>query len=701
MNMNPVVSFEQQGRVGVIRVDRPPVNAIDRLVRTGLAERITAALESKTVAAVVLACAGRTFMAGVDIKEFDAPMEPPFLADIQKLIETAQKPVVAAIHGTALGGGLELALACHYRVALEDAAAGLPEIHMGIIPGAGGSQRLPRLIGARAAFEMILSGKPVKAPEARDQGLFDTIYPNDLLANAVAFCDELLHKGKGPRPVSALPVNTVGFSDSDREAILKSHSRALKGRTTQLALVEAFEAAVNLPLDDGLKVELRLCLETLASRESAALRHMFFADRKAASIPNLPQQGQSKPIRSVAVVGAGTMGSGIATAFADAGLPVVLIDSEQAGLTRGNDLIRANYAANVKRGRITEAAAAARIGKIHSSLDMAAAATADVVVEAVFENLDLKKRVLASIDAVVASDALIATNTSSLSVTEMAEATQNAARVVGLHFFSPAHVMPLLEIVRGASSDAAAMAKSLEVARLLRKIGVVSGDAFGFIGNRMMLDGYFREAEQLMLEGASPTDVDEAMEAFGFPMGPNRVSDLAGNDVGTKARAELFKRQKRPDPYFVIADSLTGMGRFGQKSGRGFYSYQDSRTGVPDPAVAELIERLAAERGIRRREIGRAEIQERCVLALINVGAAVLEEGTAQRSSDIDVVWTAGYGFPRYLGGPMFYADSLGMAAVLDRIRHFHRSLGSYWQPAVLLEQLAGTQSSFAKWSGS
>jgi 3-hydroxyacyl-CoA dehydrogenase len=697
MNVSTLVSLQRRDDVGLILIDNPPVNVLSRAVRQGLSVSLAAVLSDPSVRLVLIACSGRTFIAGMDIAEFDAPMEPPLLQDLQALIEGAAKPIVAALHGTALGGGLELALACHARVALDTARLGLPEITLGIIPGAGGTQRLPRLIGACAALDMMLSGAPVNAGRAKTLGLVDEVVSGDLLAGALAFCRTLIESGAGPRRTSEQRVDATGFDSKRIAQALQDNARALKGRTTQTVLLEALKAAVERPFGEGLALEHKLATGALATPESQALRHIFFAERRASQVPGLPK-GAGKPICRAAVIGAGTMGSGIATAFADAGLPVILIDSTADGLARGEKLIRSNYAANVKRGRMTEANAAARIAQITGSLDIGAAAAADVVVEAVFEDLDLKKRVLAQIDALVSPEALIATNTSSLSVTEMAAVTRHPARVVGLHFFSPAHVMPLLEIVRGAKSEPAAIATSLEVAKTLRKIGVVSGDSFGFIGNRMMLDGYFREAEQLMLEGASPAQVDGALEAFGFPMGPNRVSDLGGNDVGTQTRVQLYRRETRPDPYFVIADALTGQGRFGQKSGSGFYRYEEGgRKAVPDPEVIALIERLARERGITRRAISAEEIVERCTLALINVGAQLLREGVAARASDIDVVWTSGYGFPRHRGGPMFHADALGLAHVRDRIQHYERFLSHYWHPAALITELAADNGTFAK----
>ncbi len=612
-------------------------------------------------------------------------------------------PVVAAINGLALGGGLELAMACHYRIAHKSAKLGLPEITLGIIPGAGATQRLPRLIGARAALEMILSGTPISADEARSKGLVDEVAEGDLRVAALNLCERLVQNGLGPRPTRDLSV-AAGLSESDIAEALRTHARTLKGRTTQTFVIDAIKASA-LPFAEGIAVEAELARKSLASRESHALLHIFFAERESGKVAGLPARGEEPEIKRVAIIGAGTMGSAIAIAFADAGRKVTLIDNTEAALERSRGIIASTYASNVKRGRIVQEIAGERIARITAGTELAAAADADIVIEAVFEDMDLKKEVLSTLDSILPSALpsarLIASNTSTLSVTELGRATAHPSRVVGLHFFAPANVTRLLEIVRGNDTAGATLATALHVAKLLKKVPVVSGDAFGFIGNRMMLDGYFREAEQLLLEGASPMQVDTALEQFGFAMGPQRVSDLGGNDVGTKARIQLYKRESRPDPYFVIADRLTELGRLGQKTGRGFYRYESgSRDAMPDPEVTALIETLASQRGrgIVRRQIGDDEIVERCLLALINVGAMVLEAGIASRASDIDVVWTSGYGFPRHLGGPMFYADTLGLSQVVKRIRYYHESLGHYWRPAGLLERLAASNSTFKQW---
>jgi len=692
-----VVGFEEIGVVGVIRLDNPPVNALSHDARTGIIDAVATAASRPHIKAILLLSGGNMFSAGADLKEFDAGFAEPSLQKVQEAVEMSRLPVVAAIHGLALGGGLELAMACHYRIADKGARVGLPEINLGIIPGAGGTQRLPRLIGTRAALEMILSGVPISAAEAKAKGLVDDVVDGGLREAGVIFCERLVQEAFGPRPTRRLTV-TPGLSELDIAAALQTNARSLKGRSTQSLVVEAIKAST-LPFAEGLAVEAALAKQSLASRESQAMRHIFFAERDSGKVAGLPAHATQTEIKQVAIVGAGTMGSAIAIAFADAGRKVTLIDNTESALARSRENIRLTYASSVKRGRIVQETADERISRIAPNLELAAVADADIVIEAVFEDMDLKKEILASLDSMLPPGRLLATNTSTLSLTELGRATKNPGRVLGLHFFAPANVTKLLEIVRGSDTSAEALATALQVAKLLKKVPVVSGDAFGFIGNRMMLDGYFREAEQLMLEGASPMQVDAALERFGFAMGPQRVSDLGGNDVGTKARLQLYKRESRPDPYFVIADRLTELGRLGQKTGRGFYRYEaGSREALPDPDVKTLIERLASNRGIARREIADDEIVERCLLSLINVGAMVLEEGIAARAADIDVVWTSGYGFPRHLGGPMFYADTLGLGHVLSRIRHYHERLGHYWRLAGLIERLAASNSSFEQW---
>lgn len=696
-----VVAFDEAGVVGLIRLDNPPVNALNRDVRAGLIDAIAEGSKRTQIKVLLILSAGNLFSAGADLKEFETGLGEPSLQKVQAAVEEAPMPVVAAINGLALGGGLELAMACHYRTAHKSAKLGLPEINLGIIPGAGATQRLPRLIGARAALEMILSGTPISADEARSKGLVDDVAEGDLRVAALNLCERLVQNGLGPRPTRSLSV-AAGLSESDVADALRTHARTLKGRTTQTFVIDAIKASA-LPFAEGIAVEAELARKSLASHESHALLHIFFAERESGKVAGLPARGEQAEIKRVAIVGAGTMGSAIAIAFADAGRKVTLIDNTEAALERSQEIITSTYASSVKRGRIAQEIADERIARITAGMEFADATDADIVIEAVFEDMDLKKEVLSHLDSIFPSALpcarLIASNTSTLSVTELARATAHPGRVAGLHFFAPANVTKLLEIVRGDDTAAETLATALQVAKLLKKVPVVSRDAFGFIGNRMMLDGYFREAEQLLLEGASPMQVDSALEQFGFAMGPQRVSDLGGNDVGTKARLQLYKRESRPDPYFVIADRLTELGRLGQKTGRGFYRYESgSREAMPDPEVIALIETLASQRGIVRRKIADDEIVERCMLALINMGAMVLEEGVASRASDIDVVWTSGYGFPRHLGGPMFYADTLGLGHVAKRIRYYHENLGHYWRPAGLIERLTAANSSFDQW---
>jgi 3-hydroxyacyl-CoA dehydrogenase len=695
------VSYQVRDGVAVALVDSPPVNAIDQKIRAGLLEAIGRAQTDPAAKAVLIACAGRTFMSGADLNELGGTIAEPGYYQVMDAIEASAKPVVAALHGTALGGGLETAMACHYRLAVPEARMGMPEITLGILPGAGGTQRLPRLVGARKALEMLIVGAPIAAAEAKEAGLIDEVAAGDPVEAGLAYAKRLVAEGAPTRPTGARKVDTTGFAPADIEAYLKSQARALAGRTTQHLVVESLQAAVAKPQAEGLKIEDQLSQRSLKDRESEALRHLFFAEREVSKVPGLEGVKPAK-IGRAAVVGAGTMGGGIAMALANANVPTVLIDVSQEALDRGLGVVKANYQTTVDRGRMTPAEMDQRLGLITGATSIGGASEADVVIEAVFEDMDLKKRVLGELDRVTPAHTVLASNTSTLSVSELGAATGRPDKVVGLHFFSPAHIMRLLEIVRGAKTSPETLATALDVARALRKIGVVSADAFGFIGNRMMQEGYFREAEQLLLEGASAAQIDAVMERFGFAMGPNRVNDMAGIDVGAKVRVELFKKETRPDPYFVVSDALAAEGKLGQKTGEGVYLYKPGdRTAHANPETEALIARLAAERQIKRREISDEEVLERCILPLVNVGAEVLQSKIALRASDIDVVWTAGYGFPRYLGGPMFYGDTLGLRHVLERIRYYHERLGHYWKPTELLIELASTNSTFTAWDKS
>jgi 3-hydroxyacyl-CoA dehydrogenase len=691
------VTYSVRDGIAVLVVDRPPVNAADSSVRAGLRDGVRRALEDRTAKAILIACAGRTFISGADIAEFTTGIQEPTFNPVADAIEKSAKPVVASLHGTALGGGLETAMACHYRCAVPSARMGLPEITLGIIPGAGGTQRLPRLIGARAALDHLLKGAPVSAEEAKRLGLIDEIVEGDPIEAGLAYAKALVAKSAPPRRTRDMEVDAKGFDEAGIAEALTANARGLKGRTTQQSVIAALMAAVEQPFDQGLAVEAELADASLKSAEARALIHLFFAEREAAKIPGLPADVAPKPIRKAAVVGAGTMGGGIAMALADSGVPVVLIEAEQERLDRGLKTMRANYDTSVKRGRFTAAEVETRMGLVTPTLNAEDAADVDLVIEAVFEDMALKKRVLAGLDAAVNPDAVIASNTSSLSLTELASATKRPEKIVGLHFFSPANVMRLLEIVRGESTSTETLATALDVAKKLRKIGVVAGDGFGFIGNRMMLDGQWRENEIMLLEGASPERLDAAIEGFGMAMGPNKVNDMGGVDVGAKVRVELSRRESREPSYHAVSDALAAAGQLGQKTGQGVYRYKEGdRTPLPNPDLPPFLAALAEKHGVARREVTDDEIVERMILSLINVGAQILDDGIAYRASDIDVVWTSGYGFPRWRGGPMHYADALGLQHVLERIKDYESRYGGHWKPAPLLEKLAGAGASFA-----
>lgn len=690
------VSLEVLDGVGLIAIDRPPVNAIDATVRAGVLDAIRACGADESVRIVLIACRGRTFLSGADLAELGSQISPPSYRETFAAIEESAKPVIASLHGTALGGGLELALACDYRCAVKSTRMSMPEITLGILPGAGGTQRLPRLIGAAAALELLVSGAPVVAARAKELGLIDEIIGEDPIADGLAYARRLLAESAGKRLTSARSARQL--SESDVAAILDGAARALKGRSTQHDLVRLVKAAVETPFTAGLDLEASLSAASLESSESRALRHIFFAERECTRIPGAGQ-ARPLPIACTAVVGAGTMGAGIAMALADAGIPSALIERDPAALENGFKRIRDNYAASVKRGRLSEADLEPRMARISGAVDLSAAAEADLIIEAVFEDMDLKRKVLGDLDRIARPGAILASNTSSLSITDLAASTKRPEHVIGLHFFSPANVMRLLEIVRGKQTSPETIATGLALAKALRKVGVVAGDGFGFIGNRMMLDGYFREAELMLIEGVAPERIDEAMENFGFAMGPNRVNDMAGVDIGTKVRIELAKREPRAAPYHAVSDALTPLGRLGQKTGRGVYRYDaGGRAPQHDPEVDALLRRLALEHGVSPRTVSDDEIVDRCVLSLVNIGAQTLADGLAYRASDIDVVWTSGYGFPRWRGGPMFYADTLGLKQVLARIEEIRGVYGdAYWRPSPLLVELAMQGGTFAR----
>jgi 3-hydroxyacyl-CoA dehydrogenase len=687
--MSEAVRSERQGDVAVIVIDNPPVNAASAAVRQGLLRAIETFESDPQLRAAIIRCDGRTFVAGADIREFRKPAEPPRLGDLCDRIEACSKPVVAALHGTALGGGLELALACHARVALTSATLGLPEVKLGLIPGAGGTQRLPRLIGVHAALRLMLSGDSTSADDALQCGLVDQVVTDDAAAAAMALALQLAATGtlrrSGGLAVAGAPLDEQSARAWRREAAQRARGQRAPGR-----IAEAVIAAAGMPIAEGLVAERRLFEESRADAQSAALRHLFFAERAAGKVDATPL-----PVNRAGVIGAGTMGTGIAIALADAGIAVVLVDTDPASLERGRERVASHYRKLMSRGRLTADEAGLRAGRIVPASDLAAAASCDLVVEAVFENLGVKQAVFAQLDVLLPGHALLSTNTSYLDVDRIAASTRRPGQVLGLHFFSPANVMKLVEVVRAAATSEPALATGAALARRLGKIPVIVGNASGFVGNRM-LQAYGRENQLLLLEGATPWQVDAALESWGMAMGPNAVLDLAGLDIGYRARRE--RRDVPDDPrYFRVADALVESGRLGQKSGRGNYVYAEGGSRQPDPDVEALIVAESARFGITRRVIADAEIIERCILALINEGAALLRAGVASQSSDIDVIWANGYGFPRHRGGPMWHADALGLRAVLERIEELaHRHGTRYWDPAPRLVQLARSGARFS-----
>jgi 3-hydroxyacyl-CoA dehydrogenase len=695
--MSDVVQFEKRGRIGVITVENPPVNALSQAVRQGLIDALAKALADSDVQSVVLIGGGRTFVAGADISEFGKPHKPPSFTDVIDRYDNSAKPIIAALHGTALGGGLELALGCHYRVAVGSAKCGLPEVKLGILPGAGGTQRLPRVVGVPKALEMIVSGEPIGAAEAKKLGLVDEIAEGDLLAGAMAFAERVAATRPLPRiRDNAANVDKAKIPAGFFEKAAKDAAAKARGGYAPVRCVEAVKASVELPFDDGIKRERQLFEEAVASTESKALRHVFFAERTAAKIPDVPGDTPTLAVRSVAVLGAGTMGGGIAMVFANAGISVILVDREQSFVDKGLGIIQKNYAATVSKGKLAQSEMDARVGRISGTTDWNGLAGVDLVIEAVFEEMSLKREIFGKLDKICKKDAILATNTSTLDVNEIARSTSRPEQVIGLHFFSPANVMRLLEIVRGKETSKSVVATSLKLAKQIGKVGVLVGVCPGFVGNRM-LHVYGREAALLIQEGALPQQVDGVITKFGFAMGPCQTSDLAGIDVGWRIR----KEQPKPPPgerySGAVADRLAEMGRFGQKTNAGFYKYEaGSRTPIPDPEVEAIIQSVSKELGIERRAISDDEIFERCLYAMINEGAKILEEGIALRASDIDTVWINGYGFPPHRGGPMFYADTVGLSKIHATVQKFADKFGKVWKPSALLEKLAKADQTFA-----
>lgn len=680
------VSIAMHGSIAVITIDNPPVNALSQSVRQGLVEAMDRAEQDPKTSAIVIACDGRTFIAGADIREFGKPPEAPWLPDVVERLEDSTKAVIAALHGTTLGGGLEIAMGCHYRIATATAAVGLPEVKLGLLPGATGTQRLPRLAGIKRALDMMLSGNPIAAKNALDAGIIDSIASgDDLLSAAIEFATEMTDNG--PRRVRDLPVPAA---DPDVFlAIRKKIAARTRGLLSPEKIIQCVEAATQLNYADACQVERDLFMECKDSPQSSGLRHAFFAERGVAKIPGIEKTTPTREIRKISVLGAGTMGAGIAYNCLSAGYSVHLLDNDDAGLEHGKSMIQSLYEGGMKRGKISEAGANEGLDRLTASTNYDEVADADLVIEAVFEDMSIKKEVFRKLDEVCKKGAILASNTSTLDIAEIAAATGRPQDVVGLHFFSPAHIMRLLEIVRGENTGDDVIATSLALAKRLGKIGVVVGNCFGFVGNRMLYP-YGRENQLLLLEGAAPEYIDKVLSDWGMTMGPNAVGDLAGLDVGYKARHA--QTDVPDDPRFYrVSDMLVEQGRLGQKTGRGTYLYESgSRTPTPDPAVQKMINEEAARLGIEQRDIEAEEIIDRCIYSLAIEGARILEDGIAIRSSDIDVIWTNGYGFPRHRGGPMHYADSIGLERVYDKVCEFQERFGSqYWAPPKLLQTLA------------
>jgi 3-hydroxyacyl-CoA dehydrogenase len=698
------LDFEISGAVAVLRLDSPPVNSFGLELRRLIVDALARAEADPAVKAIVLIGSGKGFSGGADIREFGTPKSfaAPNLHSVLRTIEDCSKPVIAAIHGVCMGGGVELALACHYRVATSDAQIALPEVKLGILPGAGGTQRLPRVVGVERALNMIVSGNPVRAEQLRGTALFDAIASGDLRSAALDLARTLIAEGRGPKRVRDLKINMP-----DAEAYLQFAHNTVKGLAGPYpappACVEALKAAVKEPFEAGFKRERQLFVTLMASPESAALRHIFQAERAASHIDGIPDSIATRPIKRVGVVGAGTMGGGITMSFINAGLPVTLVETTQEALDRGLANIRRNYAGALRKGSITEERLEQRLGLITPTLQYEPLCDVDLVVEAVFESLEIKRKVFERLDEIVKQGAILASNTSTLNLDAIAQFTKRPQDVIGLHFFSPANVMRLLEVVRGAKTASDTLATAMALAKTIGKIAVVSGVCDGFIGNRMVAR-YGMAAHDLLVAGALPQQIDAALQKFGMAMGPFRMADLAGLDIGwaiRKRRAAEFPNQE----FSNVADILCEAGRFGQKTGSGFYRYEaGARDAIPDPAVTAIIERFREARGIVARPVSDTEIIERCVYALINEGARIVEEGIAQRSSDVDIVYLNGYGFPAYRGGPMFYADSVGLITVartLSRIAAAPGADAAFWTPAPLLARLAQEGKTFSEFGRS
>ena len=697
------VNYEVRDGIAILTLDNPPVNGLGAGVRTAFKANYEKGAADDAVKAFVIAGAGRMFCAGADIAEFGKPPPKgtPALQPVLDQMEAGAKPVVAAIHGVALGGGAEVALACHFRVAQKGSRFGLPEVTLGIIPGAGGTQRLPRLIDVKEALSIITSGRPVSADKAKALGAIDEVVEDDVLDAAITFARKLIADGTKPRRCSE---QTASIEAARKEGALfedfrKSMARRNRGLEAPFAAVDCVEVAVNKSFQDGLKFEREIFTKLVASDQSKALRYAFFIEREATKIDGVPKDTPAFDVEEAGVIGCGTMGGGIAMSLASAGIAVTILDTDEAALKRGMKTIFDNYDASVAKGRLSKDDMEERIGRINGTTEMHDLEDVDIVIEAAFEDMAVKKDLFGKLDKIVQPDAILATNTSTLDIDEIAAATNRPDQVVGTHFFSPANVMRLMENVRGEKSSKKTLATVMKLSKKMGKVGVMVGVCFGFVGNRMLY-AYSRQSNFLIEEGALPQDVDKVIYGFGFPMGPFAVGDLAGLDIGyaiRKANPALRPEGKR---YSPIADRLVELGRKGQKTNAGWYRYEEGkRTPLPDPVVEQTILDVSKELGIERRKISEEEILQRCLYPMINEGANILEEGIAQRASDIDVIWLYGYGFPRFRGGPMFYADQIGLKKIYDVMSKLYDTHGDWLEPAPLLKELAGKGKGFADYA--
>ena len=691
--INAVTDLSTVGKVSVITLDSPPVNALSAGVRDGLFEGFRQAIADPATEAIVLICAGRTFIAGADISEFGGQRKGANFQEVQAMIEGASKPVVAAIHGTALGGGLETALTCHYRVAVPSAKCGLPEVNLGLLPGAGGTQRLPRIVGVEKALEMMTSGTHVPAKECLAMGLVDELVEEGRLREgAIAFAEKVIAEKRPLRKVRDWneKVEAARGKPEIFANFRKANARKFRGFKAPEHNIRCIEAAVNLPFDEGIKEERRLFEELMSSPESAAQRYAFFAEREVWKIPDVPADTPTIPVKTVGIIGAGTMGGGIAMNFANVGIPVTIVETSQEALDRGLKVVRGNYERSAKNGRFPMEEVDKRMARITPSLKLEDLADVDLVIEAVFERMDIKKDVFAKLDRICKQGAILATNSSALNIDEIASATKRPQDVIGLHFFSPANVMRLLEVVRADHTSKPVIATSMQIAKKIGKIAALVGVCPGFVGNRI-LAARRRGAEQMMLSGTMPWDIDRVLYDFGFPMGVYAMSDLAGLDIG------WVKEESRG---LTLRDRLCELDRRGQKTGAGYYDYDENRKATPSPITEGIIKEMIAKSGNTPRVAPDDEILERCLLPMINEGAKILAERKAIRASDIDVIYLNGYGFPVYRGGPMFYADQTGLPKIVERLKHYEALYGAEFTPAPLLLELAAAGKRFQDWKG-